>query len=135
MFFLKGIGTENEQHLDNELKPGEEVKILRWKEQHPIVAETSIGRRFLNTAGYKTDLHVFADASEDTMCAVAYVRNQQNSAALAFVIEKLRVVPNRTSFSATIGIESGSHGSEVERIDIRGTRNGDKELRIFDRLN
>ena len=40
---------------------------------------------------------MFADASEDTMCAVAYLRSQpkENSADLAFVIGKCRVAPMR----------------------------------------
>ena len=41
---------------------------------------------------------MFADASEDTMCAVAYLRSQppkEYSADLAFVIGKLRVAPMR----------------------------------------
>ena len=40
---------------------------------------------------------MFADASEDTMCAVAYLRSQpkKNSADLNFVIEKNRVAPIR----------------------------------------
>ena len=40
---------------------------------------------------------MFADASEDTMCAVAYLRSQakEYSADLTFVIGKCRVVPMR----------------------------------------
>ena len=75
--------------------PGEEVEVLKWKEQLPIVAQTSIDRRYFNRERDKTELHVFADASEDTMCAVAYLRSQpkQYSADLAFIIGKCRVAP------------------------------------------
>ena len=61
----------------------------------PIVAETSIDRRYFNREMDKAELHVFADASEDTMCAVAYLLSQleEYSAELAFVIEKCRVAP------------------------------------------
>ena len=40
---------------------------------------------------------VFADASEDTMCAVAYLHSQRKeySAELAFVVGKCRVEPMR----------------------------------------
>ena len=46
---------------------------------------------------YKTEINVFADASEDTMCAVAYLRSQpiEYSADLAFVIGKCIVAPMR----------------------------------------
>ena len=41
---LNGIWTKNGQHLDNEVEPGDEAEFLKWKEQLPIVAETSINR-------------------------------------------------------------------------------------------
>ena len=94
---LKGIWTKNGQHWDNEVEPSEEEEFLRWKEQLQIVAETSIDRRYFNRERDKTELHVFADASEDTMCAVAYLRSKpkEYSADLAFVMGKCRVAPMR----------------------------------------
>ena len=61
------------------------------------MAETSIDRRYFNRERDKAELHVFADASEDTMCAVAYLRSKpkEYSADLAFVIGKCRVAPMR----------------------------------------
>ena len=94
---LKAIWTKNGQHWDNEVEPSEEEEFLRWKGELPIVAETSIDRRYFNRERDKTELHVFADASEDTMCAVAYLRSQpkEYSADLAIVIGKCRVAPMR----------------------------------------
>ena len=94
---LKGIWTKNGQHWDNEVEPGDEAKLLRWKEQLTIVAETSIDSRYFNRERDKTELHMFADASEDTMCAVAYLclQPKEYSADLAFVIGKCRVAPMR----------------------------------------
>ena len=94
---LKGIWTKNGQHWDNEVEPGEEAEFLRWKEQLLMVAETSIDRRYFKRERDKTELHVFADASEGTMCAVAYLRSRakEYSADLAFVIGKCRVAPMR----------------------------------------
>ena len=87
---LKGIWTKNGQDWDNEVEPGDEGEFLKWKEQLPIVAETSIDRRYFNRERDKTELHMFADASEDTMCAMAYLSSQPKkySAHLAFVIGK-----------------------------------------------
>ena len=91
--FLKGIWTKNGQHWDSEVEPSEDDKFLRRKEQLPIVAETSIDRSYFNRERDKAELQVFVDASEDTMCAVAYLRSQpkEYSADLAFVIRKCRV--------------------------------------------
>ena len=94
---LEGIWTTNGLHWDNEVEPGDEAEFLRWKEQLPIVAERSIDRRYFNRERDQNGLHVFADASEDTMCAVAYLRSQlkEYSAELAFVIGKCRTAPMR----------------------------------------
>ena len=90
---LKRIWTKNGQHLDNSVEPNEEEEFLKWKAQLPEAAETSIDRRYFSTTKGKWELHVFADASEDTMCAVAYLRSKpkEYSADLAFVIGKCRV--------------------------------------------
>ena len=91
---LKSLWTKNGQHWDNEVKPDQKEEFLRWKEQLPIVAETSINRRYINRERDKTEFYVFADASENTTCAVAYLRSQpkEHSTDLAFVI-KCRVSP------------------------------------------
>ena len=94
---LKGIWTMNGPHWDNEVEPDDESELLRWKKQLPIVAETSIDRRYFNRERDKTEHHVLADVYEDTMYAVAYLRSQPKkySADLAFVIVKCRVAPMR----------------------------------------
>ena len=73
---LKAIRTKYGQHWDSEVEPGEAEEFLRWKGQLPIVAETCIDGRYFNRDRNKAKLHVFADASEDMMCAVAYLRSQ-----------------------------------------------------------
>ena len=94
---LKSIWTKNGQHWDKSVEPNEKEEFLKWKGQLPEVGETSIDRRYFSTAEDKWELHAFADASEDTMCAVAYLRSKpkEYSADLAFVIGKCRVAPMR----------------------------------------
>ena len=69
---LNKIWTESGQHWDNSVEPKEEEEeFLKWKEQLPELAETSVDRIDFRTAKENMELHVFADASDDTMCAVA----------------------------------------------------------------
>ena len=92
---LKNIWTKNGEHWVNSVEPNEDEESLKWKAQLPEVAEISIDRRYVSTAEDKWELHMFADASEDTMCAVVYLRSKpkENSADLAFVIGKCRIAP------------------------------------------
>ena len=121
---LKSIWSKNGQHWDNSVESNEEEEFLKWKAQLPEVAETSIDRRYFSTAKDRWELHVFADASEDTMCAVAYLRSKpkEYSADLAIVIGKCRVAPMRKPFHTTLGTTSSSDGGETYRTDSEGTR-------------
>ena len=85
---LKSIWTKNGQRWDNSVEPNEEEEFLKWKAKFPEVAETSTDRRYFSTAKDQWELNVFADASDDTICAVAYLRSKtkEYSADLAFVI-------------------------------------------------
>ena len=92
---LKRILTANGQHWHNLLEPNEVEEFLKLKDQLPEVAETSTDKRYFSTAKIKWELHVFANASKDTMRAVAYLRSKPkvSSADLAFVVENCRVAP------------------------------------------
>ena len=100
---LKIIWTKNGHYWDNSVEPNEEEELLKWKAQLPEVAETSIHRRYFSTAKDKWEPHLkthlqpthnSADASEDTMWAVAYLlsKPKEYSADLPFVIGKCRVI-------------------------------------------
>ena len=93
---LKSIWTKSGQDWNNSVEPNED-EFLKWKDQLPEVAETSIDRRYFSRAKDTWALHVFAHASEDTMCAVAYLRSKSKeySADLAFIIGNCRVAPMR----------------------------------------
>ena len=127
-WLLKGFWTKNGQHWDNEVEPGDETEFLRWKEQLPVVAETCIDRTYFNGERDKTELHVFADASEDTMCAVAYLRSQpkEYSADLAFVIGKCRVAPMRHLSITRLELQAAVKAVRLNKLDIQGARNEDK---------
>ena len=74
--FLKSIWTKNGQNCDNSVEHNEKEVFLKWKTKLPEAAETSIDIRYFSTAKDNWELHVFADASEDIMCAVAYIRSK-----------------------------------------------------------
>ena len=79
------------------MERNEEEEFLKWEDQLPEVAETSIDKKYFSAAKDKWELHVFADAPEDTMCSVAHLRSKSKeySADLAFEIGKCRFAPMR----------------------------------------
>ena len=86
------------------MEPNEKEDFLKCKDQLPEVAETSIDIRYFSTAKDKWELQVFADASEDKMCAVAYLRNCNR---------KVQSCTDATPFHTTLGTTSSSDGSET----------------------
>ena len=64
-FMHEGLSAFNEERKEDGRK---------WEDQLPEVAETIIDRRHFSTAENKFDLHVFADALEDFIYALAYPR-------------------------------------------------------------
>ena len=76
------------------MAPCKRKEFLKWKEQFPVLAETSIGKRNFKTSRDETDLHSVAYASQGIKSAVAYQYSQpqQHSADLVFVVGKCRMV-------------------------------------------
>ena len=119
---FKGIWTKNGQHWDiGTTKWSLAKKKNSWQGDSllPIVAEASTDRRYFNRQRYKTEHHVFAYASEDTMCPVAYLRSQPKKINSWIRIGhwKIQSGTGEASFNTTIGITSGRIGSEVEGRD------------------
>ena len=68
---LKTIWSKLGQQWDETVELEHEKYFLEWKEQLPVLAETTIRRKYFKEKTDHVELHLFADASEHTMCAVA----------------------------------------------------------------
>ena len=82
------------QKWDDSIDPLEEQKLLKWKEQLPTLAQTSIDRKYLQEKVSQIDLHVFPVAFEDKLCAITYFSypvSKMSQADLAFVFGKCQV--------------------------------------------
>ena len=118
---LKCIWTKNGQHWDNSIGPCQKEEFPKCKVQLQELAETSIDRRYFSTATDKWELHVFADSSEDTMCALAYLR-------LSICNQKVHSRTDATNFHTTLGTTSSSDGGETSITYNEGTQNEDSLL-------
>ena len=87
---LKGFWKKHGQSWDEELSPEDEIAYKDWALELSHMNEMAIKRQYLSKNAEVVDLHIFADASLDAMCIVAYFRDQQTG-ELVYVVGKCRV--------------------------------------------
>ena len=63
------------------------------------------------------DLHVFADASLDAMCMVAYLRDQQ-SGELAYEVAKCRVAPMKQQSKPRLELQAAMYGTRLKQLIV-----------------
>ena len=61
------------------------------------------------------DLHVFADASLDAMCVVAFFRDQQTG-ELAYVVGKSRLAPMKQQSIARLVLQAAMYGTRLNQL-------------------
>ena len=71
-------------------KPGEKPEFLKWNKQLSIVAETSLDKKYFNAAKDESELCMFFDASEDTMCIVAAFPSEAKRSRVIIFNSKMR---------------------------------------------
>ena len=85
---VNSIWTTSRQPGDGNVEPGVEPKFILWRKKSPSSFETSIDRRWSILRGRnKTEL-VFADTSEDAICAAACLRSQTKEYFVHLVLGK-----------------------------------------------
>ena len=80
----------------------DKIKCLfeNWNSELPLVSTFKIQRSILNESfvDCSHELHVFVDASQSAICAVAYLRSVQcENVIVSFLVAKCRVAPIRAS--------------------------------------
>ena len=84
---LKRIWKKHGQSWDEKLSPEDEIAFKDWASELSRMNEMAIKRKYLLKIAEVVGLHIFADASLDAMCIVAYFRDQQTG-VLAYVVGK-----------------------------------------------
>ena len=92
---FKIIWNKIGQNWDETIEPERRKDFLECQEQLYVLAETIIQRKYFGDKKNHVVLHLFADVSEHTMYALAYLRvnPKEQSAEVSFVIGKCRVGP------------------------------------------
>ena len=79
--------------------------------------EMAIKRKYLSKNAEVVDLHIFADASLDALCIVAYFRDQQTG-ELAYVVEKCRVAPMKQQSIPRLELQAAMYGTRLEQLIV-----------------
>ena len=63
------------------------------------------------------DLHIFADASLDAMCIVAYFRDQQMG-EITYVVGKCRVAPMKQQSITRLELQAAMYGTRLKQLIV-----------------
>ena len=70
---LKRIWKKHGQSWDEQVSPEDEIAFKDWASELSHMNEMTLKRNYLSENVEVVDLHVFADASLDAMCMVAFL--------------------------------------------------------------
>ena len=103
---LKGIWKKHGQAWDEELSPEDEIAFKDWASELSHMNEMAIKRKY-----------IFADASLDAMCIVAYFRYQQTG-KIAYVVGKCRVAPMKQQSSPRLELQAAMYETRLKELII-----------------
>ena len=108
---------ETWQSWDEELSQEDELAFKDWASELNHMNEMAIKRKYLSKNAEVVDLHFFADASLDTMCIVAYFRDQQTG-ELAYVVGKCRVAPMKQQSIPRLELQAAMYGTRLKQLIV-----------------
>ena len=114
---LKGVWKRHGQSWDEELSPEVEIEFKDWASELCHINEMAIKRRYLSKNAEVLDLHVFADASLDAMCIVAYFRDQKTG-GFSYVVEKCRVAPMKQQLIPRLELQAAIYGTRLKQLIV-----------------
>ena len=115
--FLKGIWKKHGQSWDEQVSPEDEIAFKDWASELNHVNEMAIKRKYLSKNAEVVDLHIFADASLEAMCMVAYFRDQQTG-ELAYVVGKCRVAPMKQQSIPRLELQAAMYGTRLKQLIV-----------------
>ena len=82
------------QKWNDKMEQKDEIKFLDWVTELAELKTMPLKRGYSDKSYKKIDLHIFSDASKESMCIVAYLRVESDDGVeLSFVIGKCRIAP------------------------------------------
>ena len=114
---LKGILKKHGQSCHEQVSPETEIAFKNWASELSHLNEMTLKRNHLSKNAEVVDLHVFADASLDAMCIVAYFRDQQTG-ELTYVVGKCRVAPMKQHSLPRLELQAAMYGTRLKQLIV-----------------
>ena len=114
---LETIWDKSGQQWDKQFEVEDEQKYLKWVRELAELENMPLKRRYFEKSYKKTDLHIFSDASLESMCIVAYVRAADGDGVeLSFVIGKCRVVPKKQQTFPKLELQAALYSVRLRQM-------------------
>ena len=113
-FLLKSFWAAMGQAWDKELSAEHSKLLSDWCSQLRELRTMSINRIFFENGCTNLILHIFTDASEETMCIVAYWQGE-TTLKLTYVIGKCRVTPIRHMTIPKLELQAAVYGVRLRK--------------------
>ena len=114
---LKGVWKKHGKSWDEQVSPEDEIAFKDWASELSHMNKMTLKRNNLSEKFKVVDLHVFADASLDAMCMVAYFRDQQTG-ELAYVVGKCRVAPMKQQSIPRLELQAAMYGTRLKQLIV-----------------
>ena len=114
---LKGVWKKHGQSWDEQVSPEDEIAFKDWASELSHMNKMTLKRHYLSENVEVVDMHVFADASLDALCMVAYFRDQQTG-ELAYVVGKCRVEPLKQQSIPRLELQAAMYGTRLKQLIV-----------------
>ena len=131
---LKTIWAKIGQQWDDKTDEEDEQQFLDWVKELAELKNMPLKRRYFDKRYKKIDLHIFSDASLESMCIVAYLRAEDEGVELSFVIGKCRIAPIKQQTIPKLELQAALYSVRL-RVDHREPRHSGSDRDTLDRLD
>ena len=114
---LKTIWAKSGQQWDDKSEEEDAQQFLDWVKELAELKNMPLERRYFDKRYKKMDLHIFSDASLESMCIVAYLRAEDDDGVeLSFVIGKCRIAPMKQQTIPKLELQAALYSVRLRQL-------------------
>ena len=114
---LKTIWAKTGHQWDPEIDDNDQAVFLLWANEMNQLPSSPLRRRYFMSQIDRVDLHIFSDASLDSMCIVAYMRAlTSNGTEVSFVTGKCRIAPMKQQTIPKLALQAALYSVRLRQL-------------------